>query len=119
MAGPVLHSACLGIAGSVAVLIGFLASNHAGDRLALLILTSFVMAFLAASLCLQALDSSVTAIYVCFAEHPAALRAHFPLVYYRLARITEFSATEFAAELPSGPASSGPQSGGYGPVARS
>jgi len=39
----------------------------------------------------QTLNSAIMSIYVCFAEHPASLRVHFPIVHHRFARIAEFS----------------------------
>jgi hypothetical protein len=52
---------------------------------------SFIVAYAAASLALEVVDSATMAIFVSFAEHPASLRAHFPIVHHRFVRVAEFS----------------------------
>jgi hypothetical protein len=92
VAGPVLRAACLAAAAATALAVAA-AAPHRSDpaQWALLAAAAMATAFATAAQALQAVDSAVAAVYVCFAEHPASLRAHFPLVHHRFARIAEFS----------------------------
>jgi len=91
--GPVLRAICLAAAASAALLVS--AGTHYGSaastQWALFMVSTMAVTFAAIAQALQVIDSAVAAIYVCFAEHPESLRAHFPLVHHRFARIAEFS----------------------------
>ena len=91
--GPVLRALCLAAAASAAVIVST-GTHHGGAssaQWALFVAVTMAVAFSVIAQALQVVDSAVAAIYVCFAEHPDSLRAHFPLVHHRFARIAEFS----------------------------
>lgn len=86
VAAKVLRALGLGLSGAVVTALSLLSPCDG-----LLTLLCLWLGYCACSQALQVVDSAVAAIYLVFAEHPTALRAHFPLVHHRFARIAEFS----------------------------
>jgi len=50
---------------------------------------SYIMCYTILFTIMEPLRASITAVYVCFAQHPQSLSQAFPLVFHRLSRISE------------------------------
>lgn len=53
---------------------------------------SYIMCYTILFTVMEPLRASISAVYVCFAQHPQSLSQAFPLVYHRLSRISEDNA---------------------------
>ncbi len=87
------RSMSLGISSviSAIVLLSAWLEHSKSLNILLIVLASFWVSYVMISLCFQVLESSVLAIYVCFAQHPESMKSQYPIVHHRLERITEFS----------------------------
>jgi len=88
------NSCCTTIAGCITLFMcGLLLAAGVGDcnnhQVAAILLICFVQTYVVLFTVLEGVRASVKAIYVCYAESPAALSQEYPTIFHRLARVVE------------------------------
>ena len=87
-------SCCITIAGSVTMAFGGIviltgAGEASDHQIAAMLLINFAVCYMTLFSILEGLRAGVKSIYICFAEHPAAISQKFPIIFHRFSRKIE------------------------------
>jgi len=91
-------SCCVTIAGTITMSFGGIVlltgSGKASDhQIAAMLLINFAVCYMTLFSILEGLRAGVKSIYICFAEHPAAISQRYPIIFHRFSRKIEEAGT--------------------------